>query len=123
MSEKLLITHTPATFMYLPGRHSVYFVSTVWYLEPFEIERCDFESNKFCGWIQDHADDFDWTLHSGQTTTGRTGPFADHTLGPHYTTGMTYQWTYYWILNQINLQIDFMICQCNKRYSVAIGNS
>ncbi|XP_048779949.2 zonadhesin-like [Ostrea edulis] len=56
-------------------------------VEPFEIERCDFESNKFCGWIQDHADDFDWTLHSGQTTTGRTGPFADHTLGPHYTTG------------------------------------
>jgi hypothetical protein len=60
----------------------------LWYLEPFEIEKCSFESNSFCGWIQDAADDFDWTLHSGQTATGRTGPSADHTLGPHYTSGI-----------------------------------
>lgn len=56
-------------------------------LEPYQVSSCDFESSAFCGWIQDTTDDFDWTRHSGETTTGRTGPNSDHTLGPHDTTG------------------------------------
>ncbi|XP_062568579.1 MAM and LDL-receptor class A domain-containing protein 2-like [Saccostrea cucullata] len=56
-------------------------------LEPSEVDSCDFESSQFCGWSQDQTDDFDWTHHSGQTSTGRTGPNTDHTLGPNYTTG------------------------------------
>ncbi|XP_025085517.1 MAM and LDL-receptor class A domain-containing protein 1-like [Pomacea canaliculata] len=35
---------------------------------------CDFESG-LCGWNQTTADNFDWTLHSGQTSTTNTGPF------------------------------------------------
>lgn len=57
------------------------------YSEPYQVSSCDFESSAFCGWIQDTTDDFDWTRHSGETTTGRTGPNSDHTLGPHDTTG------------------------------------
>ncbi|XP_060074471.1 MAM and LDL-receptor class A domain-containing protein 2-like isoform X2 [Ylistrum balloti] len=49
---------------------------------PEEIENCDFEDGEFCGWEQDKSDDFDWSRHSGETTTGRTGPETDHTLGP-----------------------------------------
>lgn len=56
-------------------------------LEPYQVHSCDFESSAFCGWIQDSEDDFDWTRHSGKTTTGRTGPNSDHTLGPHDITG------------------------------------
>ncbi|XP_061177463.1 uncharacterized protein LOC133186250 [Saccostrea echinata] len=56
-------------------------------LEPSEVDSCDFESSKFCGWSQDQTDDFDWTHHSGNTSTGKTGPTTDHTLGPNYTTG------------------------------------
>lgn len=56
-------------------------------LEPYQVRSCDFESSAFCGWIQDTTDDFDWTRHSGETTTGRTGPNSDHTLGPHDPTG------------------------------------
>lgn len=57
------------------------------YSEPYQVRSCDFESSAFCGWIQDTTDDFDWTRHSGETTTGRTGPNSDHTLGPHNPTG------------------------------------
>lgn len=57
------------------------------YSEPYQVRSCDFESSAFCGWIQDTTDDFDWTRHSGETTTGRTGPNSDHTLGPHDPTG------------------------------------
>lgn len=58
------------------------------YSEPYQVHSCDFESSAFCGWIQDtYTDDFDWTRHIGETTTGRTGPNSDHTLGPHDTTG------------------------------------
>lgn len=57
------------------------------YSEPYQVRSCDFESSAFCGWIQDTTDDFDWTRHSGKTTTGRTGPNSDHTLGPHDPTG------------------------------------
>ncbi|XP_025084909.1 MAM and LDL-receptor class A domain-containing protein 1-like [Pomacea canaliculata] len=41
---------------------------------------CDFEVG-LCGWDQKTKDDFDWTLHSGQTATVNTGPSNDHTLG------------------------------------------
>lgn len=47
---------------------------------------CDFESG-FCTWRNDHyGDDFDWLRNRGTTTSGRTGPSVDHTLGTR--TGM-----------------------------------
>ncbi|XP_021360888.1 MAM and LDL-receptor class A domain-containing protein 1-like isoform X2 [Mizuhopecten yessoensis] len=51
-------------------------------VDPENIESCDFEDGEFCGWEQDKVDDFDWSRQSGKTTTGRTGPDSDHTLGP-----------------------------------------
>ncbi|XP_025084901.1 MAM and LDL-receptor class A domain-containing protein 1-like [Pomacea canaliculata] len=41
---------------------------------------CDFEAS-LCGWNQTTADDFDWTIRTGQTSTVNTGPSTDHTLG------------------------------------------
>ena len=32
-------------------------------------------------WTQDATDDFDWTLNSGGTPSGSTGPAGDHTTG------------------------------------------
>ena len=44
------------------------------------VERCNFETD-ICNWIQDDQDDFDWSWHSGGTSTLGTGPRLDHTLG------------------------------------------
>ncbi|XP_022097778.1 MAM and LDL-receptor class A domain-containing protein 1-like isoform X1 [Acanthaster planci] len=41
-------------------------------------ELCDFE-NGLCGYTQDSADDFDWTLNQGGTPSQGTGPGSDHT--------------------------------------------
>ncbi|KAL8608892.1 hypothetical protein ACOMHN_065230 [Nucella lapillus] len=42
---------------------------------------CDFETG-LCTWVNTHqGDDFDWTMTSGKTATGSTGPTADHTRG------------------------------------------
>ena len=43
-------------------------------------QTCDFESG-MCGYIQDKADQFDWAVHSGSTSTSGTGPTVDHTIG------------------------------------------
>ena len=40
---------------------------------------CDFESG-FCSWNQDVGDDFNWSMTNGKTSSGNTGPLADHTL-------------------------------------------
>ena len=42
---------------------------------------CDFEDPSLCGYQQAVNDDFDWTWHSGGTTSVSTGPTADHTYG------------------------------------------
>ena len=42
--------------------------------------QCSFDSN-FCSWIQDKTDNFDWTRKRGATSSGATGPSADHTSG------------------------------------------
>nr|KAG5689549.1 hypothetical protein BaRGS_022052 [Batillaria attramentaria] len=39
---------------------------------------CNFELD-LCSWTNSHADDFDWQMGSGKTTTSGTGPSADHT--------------------------------------------
>lgn len=39
---------------------------------------CNFESG-VCTWTNDQTDQFDWTLGSGKTKTGGTGPTSDHT--------------------------------------------
>ncbi|XP_072179347.1 MAM and LDL-receptor class A domain-containing protein 2-like [Diadema setosum] len=44
---------------------------------------CDFE-NGICGWQQSYYDDFDWTRHSGSTSSSSTGPSGDHTTGYGY---------------------------------------
>ncbi len=41
---------------------------------------CDFETS-FCGFTQASDDVFDWTRHSGSTTSSNTGPSDDHTPG------------------------------------------
>ncbi|KAK7471761.1 hypothetical protein BaRGS_00035583, partial [Batillaria attramentaria] len=41
---------------------------------------CNFETD-ICGWEQLAIDEMDWTRNSGPTSTGATGPDADHTLG------------------------------------------
>ena len=49
---------------------------------------CTFESDNIadgtssskCGWTESTADDFDWTIGSGNTPSVRTEPKADHTL-------------------------------------------
>lgn len=48
---------------------------------------CDFESGSWsdgsqgmCGWTQSSADNFDWSIGSGNTPSVKTGPRADHTL-------------------------------------------
>ncbi|XP_077978860.1 MAM and LDL-receptor class A domain-containing protein 1-like [Glandiceps talaboti] len=47
---------------------------------------CDFE-NGLCGWSNDLVnDDVDWTLNKGSTSTTKTGPDFDHTLGNEYGT-------------------------------------
>ncbi|XP_035685696.1 MAM and LDL-receptor class A domain-containing protein 1-like [Branchiostoma floridae] len=47
----------------------------------FAILPCDFEEGTTCQWLQGVGDDFDWTLHSGETPSGFTGPPYDHTKG------------------------------------------
>ena len=43
---------------------------------------CDFEKFDSCTWSNDQSeDDFDWTLGSGTTPSGGTGPSVDHTTG------------------------------------------
>ncbi|XP_077978861.1 MAM and LDL-receptor class A domain-containing protein 1-like [Glandiceps talaboti] len=46
-------------------------------------DTCDFE-NGLCGYSQDINDDFDWTLHQGETGSGGTGPSYDVTYGTTY---------------------------------------
>lgn len=41
---------------------------------------CSFD-NGLCSWTQDISDYKDWTIQSGPTTTGGTGPSGDHTSG------------------------------------------
>ena len=41
---------------------------------------CDYE-NGICGWTQDRFDQFDWEIHSKETSTRFTGPSNDHTYG------------------------------------------
>ncbi|KAI8498468.1 ADP-ribosylation factor-like protein 13B [Branchiostoma belcheri] len=47
----------------------------------FPLPPCDFEDGTTCQWLQDVEDDFDWTVHSGETPSGYTGPAYDHTIG------------------------------------------
>ncbi|XP_053385007.1 uncharacterized protein LOC123536221 [Mercenaria mercenaria] len=42
---------------------------------------CDFEETDLCGWSHHDKDDQDWRWNSGKTSTSRTGPTHDHTLG------------------------------------------
>ncbi|XP_052276513.1 uncharacterized protein LOC127875477 [Dreissena polymorpha] len=42
-------------------------------------DKCNFENNNLCSWRQDSHDIFDWTLQSGTTSSGGTGPPGDHT--------------------------------------------
>lgn len=42
---------------------------------------CDFERENTCTWANSQADDFDWQVQKGATTSSGTGPQADHTLG------------------------------------------
>ncbi|KAK3513846.1 hypothetical protein QTP70_028832 [Hemibagrus guttatus] len=44
---------------------------------------CNFENN-LCTWTQMLTDVFDWTRHSGPTSTAKTGPLSDHTTGDGY---------------------------------------
>ncbi|XP_069133150.1 MAM and LDL-receptor class A domain-containing protein 1-like [Argopecten irradians] len=44
---------------------------------------CSFD-NSFCGWSQDHTDQFDWTRMRGRTPSSATGPTRDHTSGRGY---------------------------------------
>ena len=39
---------------------------------------CDFDRS-MCGFVQDKSDKFDWTRHSGTTSSPNTGPSSDHT--------------------------------------------
>ncbi|XP_051554355.1 zonadhesin [Myxocyprinus asiaticus] len=41
---------------------------------------CDFESD-ICSWTQLLTDVFDWTRHTGSTSSSMTGPSSDHTTG------------------------------------------
>nr|XP_002741057.1 PREDICTED: MAM domain-containing protein 2-like [Saccoglossus kowalevskii] len=49
-------------------------------LAPLPVVECDFEYD-LCGFTQDDTDDFDWTLITGETPSGATGPTDDHTYG------------------------------------------
>ncbi|XP_033752686.1 MAM and LDL-receptor class A domain-containing protein 2-like [Pecten maximus] len=86
-NEAVVIFTCLDTFV-LVGKATAYCDGKVWSSpapecqNPGDIEKCDFEDGEWCGWEQDQTDDFDWSRHSGQTTTGRTGPDFDHTLGP-----------------------------------------
>ncbi|XP_060761381.1 MAM and LDL-receptor class A domain-containing protein 1-like [Neoarius graeffei] len=44
---------------------------------------CNFD-NSLCTWSQLATDVFDWTRHSGPTSTAMTGPQSDHTTGTGY---------------------------------------
>ncbi|KAK7098915.1 hypothetical protein V1264_003130 [Littorina saxatilis] len=46
------------------------------------ITSCDFEAADLCGFTQQASgDQFDWTRHSGKTSSALTGPTNDHTYG------------------------------------------
>jgi hypothetical protein len=40
---------------------------------------CTFDVD-MCSWTNSQADDFDWLMGSGTTTTSGTGPDTDHTM-------------------------------------------
>ncbi|XP_060607391.1 MAM and LDL-receptor class A domain-containing protein 1-like, partial [Ruditapes philippinarum] len=42
---------------------------------------CDFEDPELCGWSHHEKNDQDWRWNTGKTSTSRTGPSHDHTLG------------------------------------------
>ncbi|XP_078487816.1 MAM and LDL-receptor class A domain-containing protein 1-like [Ciona intestinalis] len=42
---------------------------------------CDFDASSDCGITQSTTDDFNWIRHRGKTSSGGTGPLADHTSG------------------------------------------
>lgn len=51
------------------------------------LEFCNFETVDICGWSQDAADDFDWSIGTGETLTSdskETRPSADHTYRTKY---------------------------------------
>lgn len=45
------------------------------------IASCDFDYGLCSGWRQSSSDIFDWTQHSGSTSSSNTGPSQDHTSG------------------------------------------
>ncbi|XP_052269942.1 MAM and LDL-receptor class A domain-containing protein 1-like [Dreissena polymorpha] len=46
--------------------------------------RCNFDNDTNCIWHNVHVgDNFDWTLHQGETPSENTGPTYDHTTGTH----------------------------------------
>ena len=48
---------------------------------------CEFGNSNLCSWGQSNADDFDWMLKTGSTSSIDTGPSNDHT-GSTYTEGI-----------------------------------
>ncbi|KAH3850646.1 hypothetical protein DPMN_093071, partial [Dreissena polymorpha] len=55
------------------------------------VSSCNFDNDTNCIWHNVHAgDNFDWTLHQGETPSENTGPTYDHTTG-------TLQGKYYYI--------------------------
>lgn len=78
-------------------------------LTPF-LGDCDFDRSTFCSWQQDREkDNFDWTLRSGRTPSGNTGPQKDHTTG----VGKEKKWiAQHCFLQVTNLFLEHGSCCC-----------
>lgn len=58
----------------MPYKHCL-IVLTIFFL--FVTVYCNFDSGSRCDFTQDTQDDFDWTVHQGDTPSGGTGPSSD----------------------------------------------
>ena len=70
----------PFAFEFRPSADEDTFDESNLSLFVFPAIDCNFDTST-CGFVQESGDDFDWSRHTGSTSSSNTGPSSDHTSG------------------------------------------